>query len=270
MRPFFPTVLAALVAAAFTVSPHGAVAGTADARPLIGITVDVGGLERDGKFTLNSSYADAITSAGGIPLMLPPVEDLETTRRYVELCDGFVFSGGRDISPARYGDAEEHPTLKLLNPRRENFDISLIKAVFEAGKPILGVCLGSQELNVAMGGGLMQDIPSQTSTTINHKPGNSALHHEIEITTGSLLHDVVSTTSLQVNSIHHQASDRLGSGVVVMARAPDGIVEAFQVTTAKAFCVGVQWHPEALTEHPEHLAVYEALVKAAAENKAGR
>lgn len=265
MRTLFSLPVALLLA--WFAAP--AVADTA-AKPLIGITVDVSGMERTGKLTLGSSYADAITSAGGIPLLLPPVEDAEAAQRYVELCDGFVFSGGRDISPARYGDPADHPSVNLLNPRRENFDISLIKAVFAAGKPILGVCLGSQELNVALGGGLMQDIPSQTSSTINHKPGNFNLHHSIDITTGSLLHEIVSTTTLQVNSIHHQASDRLGSGVVVMARAPDGVVEAFEVEHAKAFCVGVQWHPEHLTEHPEHLAVYGALVKAAAEQKARR
>jgi putative glutamine amidotransferase len=220
----------------------------------------------DTRFALSSNYVDAVTSAGGIPLLLPPTLDDRAISRYVELCDGFVMTGGRDISPSRYGAETTHPTTNLLNPRRENFDFALIDAILAADKPVLGVCLGSQELNVALGGSMIQDLPSETSSTVEHKPGYREFAHEIHITTGTRMQDIVGTTTLQVNSIHHQACDRLGSGVLVMAKAPDGVVESFEVQN-KNFALGVQWHPEALTTAPEHLAVYEALVKAAEQQK---
>jgi putative glutamine amidotransferase len=233
------------------------------ARPVIGINTDVSGDDREGRIMLGHSYVDAITSAGGIPLLLPPVEnDPEAIKRYVAMCDGFLFTGGRDISPQRYNSDTTHPAINLLNPRRENFDFALMDAAVKSGKPVLGVCLGAQELNVAFGGSMIADLPTQTSSTINHKPGNGQLSHEVEITTGTRLHNLLSTTTLQVNSIHHQACDRLGQGLMVMAKAPDGVIEAFE-SEQHDFVVGVQWHPELLTEVPEHLAVYKALVEAA-------
>ncbi len=240
-----------------------ATSALAQAAPLIGINVDASGDSvTDTRFVLSSSYVDAITSAGGIPLLLPPALNPDAVARYAELCDGFLFTGGRDINPSRYGN-EMSTYTKLVNPRRENFDFALIDAVLAAKKPILGICLGSQELNVALGGSMIQDLPTETSSTVAHKPGNVENYaHFVEVTTGTKLQDITGTTTLQVNSSHHQACDRLGSGVLVMARAPDGIVESFQVEN-QPFAMGVQWHPEHLTTAPEHLAVYEALVKAA-------
>lgn len=231
-------------------------------RPVIGISVYFSGDDYNGRLSLGSQYVDAITSAGGLPMMLVPVDDPAMIKQYAEICDGFVFCGGPDISPLRYGADEISTTVKVLNPRRENFDIAMINAVLETDKPLLGVCLGSQELNVALGGSLIQDIPSETTSTINHKPGGSDFAHAIQVTTGTRLQDILGTTTLQVNSIHHQALDRLGSGVKVMARAPDGIVESFEVE-GKPFVMAVQWHPEALTEYPAQLAIYKALVDAA-------
>lgn len=231
-------------------------------RPVIGISVYYSGEDNRGRLSLGSQYVDTITSAGGLPMMLVPVDDPAMIKQYTEVCDGFVFCGGPDISPLRYGADEISTTVKALHPRRENFDIAMINAALEADKPILGVCLGSQELNVALGGSLIQDIPSETTSTIDHKPGGGDLAHEVHITTGSRLHDILSTTTLQVNSIHHQALDRLGSGVNVMARAPDGIVESFEVV-GKPFAMAVQWHPELISEDPQQLAIYKALVDAA-------
>ncbi len=240
-----------------------ATAALTQAAPLIGINVDASGDSvTNTRFVLSSSYVDAITSAGGIPLLLPAALNPDAVDRYIDLCDGFLVTGGRDISPNRYGD-EISTYTKLVNPRRENFDFALINAALVAKKPILGVCLGSQELNVALGGSMIQDLPTETSSTIDHRPGHMGQYaHQVEITTGTQLHDIIGTTTLQVNSSHHQACDRMGSGILVMARAPDGVVESFQVEN-QPFAMGVQWHPENLTTAPEHLAIYEALVKAA-------
>jgi len=222
----------------------------------------------DGRVSLNLNYIDAVTSAGGIPVLLPPTMAPEAIPMYVEMCDGFVMSGGRDINPARYGTTVSEHT-KLVNPRREHYDFALIEAVLIANKPILGVCLGSQELNVATGGSMIQDLPTETSSTINHRPGHGDHAHVVDITTGTRLQDIVGTTTLHVNSMHHQACDRLGSGVVVMARAPDGVVESFEIKNHD-FAMGVQWHPEAMTTESVQLKIYETLVEAAETNSRAR
>lgn len=246
-----------------------AIAMASYAGPLIGLNVDASGDDPEhARLSLSTSYVDAITSVGGIPVLLPASLDHTGISKYVELCDGFVMTGGRDITPSRYGDEMSTHT-NLLNPRRENFDFALIDAVLKANKPILGVCLGSQELNVALGGSMIQDLPTETSSTIDHRPGHADITaHTVDITTGTRLHDIIGTTTLSVNSLHHQACDRLGSGVLVAARAPDGVVESFQVENHD-FAMGVQWHPEATTS-TEHLAIYKALVEAAERNSRAR
>lgn len=245
-------------------------ARAAGGRPIIGINMDVASSRSDDESTassssvglrLSSSYVDAVTSAGGIPVVLPPVQDPAMIRRYVAMCDGFVFVGGADIDPARYG-AEPHPTVRFLHPRRESFDFALMDAVLKSRKPMLGVCGGCQELNVALGGTLIQDIPSETSSTINHKPGGRDFVHDIEIKPNTKLADLLATTSLSVNSIHHQAVGIAGKNIRISARAPDGTIEAIEMP-GQHFVLGVQWHPEALTQHPEHLGVYKGLVDAA-------
>lgn len=237
------------------------------AKPVIGISTDVGGHDPEhGHIGVGSQYVDAITSAGGIPLLLPSSLDLSAIPNYVKMCDGFVMTGGRDISPARYGDTTVSTYTELMNPRREQFDFALIDAILAAKKPVLGICLGSQELNVATGGALFQDLPTETTSTINHKPGGAKIVHEVAITTGTRLHDLLGTTTLQVNSIHHQACKSVGKDVLVAARAPDDVIESFQVKN-QPFALGIQWHPEALRDTPEQLKIYEALVKAAEEHK---
>lgn len=242
------------------------------AKPVIGINMDVRGEgESTGPVSLRitSAYVDAVTSAGGIAVVLPPVLERDAMRRHVALCDGFVFIGGGDINPERYGETS-HSSVRLLHPRREEYDLTLYELVLKSRKPVLGVCLGCQELNVALGGTLVQDIPSETSTTISHRQGGGRgdFAHAIEVIPGSKLEDVLGTTTVQVNSFHHQAVDTPGKGLRVAARAPDGVVEAIELP-GKRFALGVQWHPEGLTHHSEHLRVYEALVKAAARHRQG-
>lgn len=235
---------------------------SATTAPIIGINLDVGGDSTGSvRLALSGDYVDAITSAGGIPILLPPVYDPAAIERQVNLCQGFVFTGGRDINPARFGQPLD-PTTKLLNPRREEYDFALIDAVLKSGKPFLGICLGAQEINVALGGSLIQDIPSATSTTVVHRQDEIRENpaHEIQITTGTRLADVLGTTTLAVNSFHHQACDRPGAGVKIVARAPDGIVEGYEVEN-KAFGMGLQWHPEGMfTSATVHLKPYKALV----------
>ena len=122
---------------------------------------------------------------------------------------------------------------------------------------------------MALGGSMIQDLPTETSSTIDHKPGFATPSHEVEITTGTRLNDIIGSTTLQVNSMHHQACDKLGSGVLVAARAPDGVVESYEVQ-GYDFALAVQWHPEALMDVPEQLKIYQALVEAAERNSRAR
>jgi putative glutamine amidotransferase len=240
------------------------------ANPVIGISTDASGDNPDhAHLGVTSNYVDAITSAGGIPLLIPASLDLEAVPRYVELCDGFVMTGGRDIHPSRYGETTVSEKLDLMNPRREQFDFALIDAVLKADKPIVGICLGSQELNVALGGSLYQDIPSETSSTINHKPGGAQIVHDVTLTTGTHLRDIIGSSTLQVNSMHHQGCNRMAPDVLVAAQAPDDLVESFQVKN-QDFALGIQWHPEALPDVPQQQKIYQALVKAAETNSRAR
>jgi putative glutamine amidotransferase len=234
-------------------------------KPIIGINLEVSGetTSTGTRLSLGSDYIDAVTSAGGIPILLPALTSMADVSRHVQLCDGFVFTGGRDINPACYGQ-QPNPANKLLHPRRENYDLRLIREVLRAKKPILAVCLGCQELNVALGGTLIQDIPSETTSSLDHHQGETRheIAHEIFITTGSRLANLLSTTTLEVNSVHHQSCGRPGRGVLYTARAMDGIIESFEVKN-QPFAVAVQWHPEAITHYPGHLKLYRELVRAA-------
>ncbi len=244
----------------------GAPANPAPA-PLIGINMAIGDKEATENVSMStrSTYVDAVVKAGGVPIVIPPVLSEEHVARYVDLADGFVFVGGPDIDPARYGQ-DPHETWNPINPRREEFDFLLMERILESEKPILAVCLGAQELNVARGGTLIQDIPDLTDSTIDHRPRQPASEHAhpVIIEEGTLLHRLLGTTELGVNSMHHQAADEPGEGMIVSARAPDGIIEAIEIPS-HPFALGVQWHPERLTHEEPHLRIFLGLVDAARE-----
>lgn len=250
--------------------PFTAAAGdlSASRKPLIGINMDVNSSnERPATATARllvpTTYVDAVTRAGGVPIVLPPVASRDDVRRLVAAVDGIVLIGGGDITPARYGQAP-HEKTALINPRREHFDFLLIEEALRADKPILGVCLGMQELNVATGGQMIQDIEALTDSIIDHRPklGGDHLAHDVSLVEGTRLQALAELASFPVNSMHHQACVNLGEGVIVSARAPDGTIEGIEVTD-RAFAIGVQWHPEHLTDSPEHLGIFKGLVEAA-------
>jgi putative glutamine amidotransferase len=241
-----------------------------ESRPVIGINMAVPDQEKTRLTTLSiqSAYVDSVLAAGGTPIIVPPLLDLEMVEVYAELVDGFVFVGGPDINPARFGQ-EPHEAWKAINPRREEFDFAYMKAALETGKPVLGVCLGMQMLNVSQGGEMIQDIPALVETEINHRPDQpgTELAHDVRIREGSRLHEILGVKTLYVNSLHHQACIvKPETGVVVSALSPDGVIEAIELP-AHPFAIGVQWHPEYLTDAGAHLSIFEALVKKAAEAK---
>lgn len=215
-----------------------------DASPRIGLPVrmDPG---TDVQY-LSRHYADAVGACGGVPVLLPLVEQPEVRQELVAGLAGILLTGSSsDVDPRSYGAIPE-PACGPVQPLRDQLDFLLLERAFERGIPVLAICFGMQSLNVHLGGSLIQDIPSAIETPIRHQNPESGgvPSHEIEIANGSILERLARGVSAMVNSTHHQAVDRLGSGLEVMARAPDGIVEAVTVRAGEPFVLGVQWHPE--------------------------
>ena len=216
----------------------------------IGITtwprpVDVDGAPEPNE-TVPHAYVRAVHKAGGLPLLLPVLDDVGDLLAAV---DGVVVTGGGDVDPARYG-AEPHPETGGIDPARDDFDTVLWNELLARRIPTLGVCRAVQILNVVRGGTLHQHLPA-------HRLGNGL--HPVTVQPDSRLAEVVGTTELEVNSLHHQGVDRVGDGLVVTARSGDGGVEALEVEGAP-HVLAVQWHPELLRYRPEQLALFEDLV----------
>jgi putative glutamine amidotransferase len=231
-------------------------------RPLIGVTTSelrpsgAGTLRRQGEpdhpeMALGMTYLKAIERAGGVPVVLPPcVSDLDAL---ISRLDGVCLSGGPDLDPEAYGARVRHAELGPTEPSLDAFEIALAREALERRIPLLGICRGSQALNVACGGTLHQHVDGHRQS----EPG-CTVTHEVEVLEGTHLAGLIGPGAYAVNSFHHQAVRALGSGLKVAARADDGTVEAIE--GAGGFAVGVQWHAEALTD----LRLFEALVEAAA------
>ena len=233
-------------------------------RPLIGVfahaprTTDLWAGE-----TCPETYLIALENAGADPILLPAYDNDEALRRYVQLCDGFVLPGGIDINPLTYGE-DPHPRLQTNKLEFDECELHLIRIILESKKPVLGICRGSQILNVAFGGTLYQDIEAMHEGAQQHNqeevtPG--ATCHRIRIEDGSILAELYGT-EMRVNSFHHQAVKDLGAGLKATAHAYDGIVEGFQAEDYP-FVVGVQWHPEQETNADKHavLPIFKRLVE---------
>lgn len=223
-----------------------AVRAGAQSRPLIGITSVFECTDADtvGQLYTNMSYINAVLEAGGTPIVLPPVHSEETIDDYIVLLDGLVLVGGKDIPPHAYAE-KAHPTVDSLSARRFWFESRLISAwLNECEKPILGICLGCQFTNVMLGGSLIQDILSEIGEKINHRHEKGAVH-DITIQSDSRLFAILGEESCSVNSYHHQAVDQVGNNLKVVARAPDGVIEALELSGDR-FGLLVQWHPERL------------------------
>ena len=214
-------------------------------RPIIGITPEIA---ENGKVSLNYAYTHAIETAGGIPLVLPCTEDEALLDQLTALCHGFVFSGGEDIDPVRYGE-EKLPQCGEQALRRDAFDLAMFEKALASGKPILGICRGSQLINVALGGTLWQDLPSQQPSDIRHvqQEGQFEHSHSVNILPGTPLAAATGKERLTINSFHHQAAKALGKGLQVMATADDGTVEATWLPEHR-FLWSIQWHPERLSD----------------------
>lgn len=216
--------------------------------------------------TKTHDYEESVRRAGGEPVVLDPatVTPADVVRNF----DGLLLAGGGDVLPTIYGE-HPHETFSAAEAGRDEFELELVTRALEADMPVFAICRGIQVLNVARGGTLVQDIPSEISHAEQHdlREPRFAIAHDIWMTPGSLLEQLMRERieegdACAVNSRHHQAPKTLGKGLIVTATAPDGVVEAIE-DPSKRFCLGVQWHPENFWRTGEFRALFEGFVKAA-------
>lgn len=224
-------------------------------KPLIGITCTKVFLNPpyQGAF-VRDEYYTGIAKVGGLPLIIPLVEEEEIWQRIIDRVDGLMFTGGADIHPHFYGEGL-HPQTGELYPFRDRMELMAARYAMKLDKPILGICRGFQLLNVAKGGSLYQDINAQREGSYLHAqnaPRDEGTHY-VNIAKDSRLYDVFDTDRIFTNSFHHQAVKTLAKGLRQTAQADDGIIEGFE-STEHTFLMGVQFHPEGMWHtHPEML-----------------
>ncbi|MDR0757406.1 MAG: gamma-glutamyl-gamma-aminobutyrate hydrolase family protein, partial [Tannerella sp.] len=210
-------------------------------RPLIGLSTGQNGTSA----VLKASYIQAILKAGGVPALIPVMTDGAALREIVAGLDGLVMTGGEDVDPQWYGESPRQQ-LGEVDPERDRYDIKLVKLAADRNIPILGICRGEQLINVAFGGSLIQDIPTQAPhSTINHSQDEERRvgTHTVNICPDSRLHEIVKAENILVNSFHHQAVKVVAPGFEAVAFSDDGITEAIESTEGRSI-LGVQWHPE--------------------------
>lgn len=199
----------------------------------------------------NAAYTDAVDAAGLRPYILPVIDPAKADS-LLDGMDGLLLTGGEDVDPQRY-DAFPHPRLGDVHPERDALELALVLAAQARRIPTLAICRGIQVVNVALGGTLVQDIPSQWPGALPHDGEwpRSKRVHDVRVAPGSGLARALGVEQLTVNSFHHQAVARLATGLSAVAHAPDGIIEGIEWQDDNWWMVGVQWHPEELTHTPE-------------------
>jgi putative glutamine amidotransferase len=220
--------------------------------PLVAVTAS--SMVSDGarRVRVNQSYTDAILNAGLVPVVVPPIGDAAQAVRILDGVSGLVLTGGEDVDPARFGQPA-HPKTGAPHADRDACELNLVREAARRGIPTLAICRGIQTLNVGLGGTLIQDIPDQRPGTLTHdsKVARDTRVHEVGIDSGSALAAALGATSVRANSFHHQALDRVATGVRVVGHAPDGIIEGIESDDPRWWMLGVQWHPEDLVNTPE-------------------
>jgi putative glutamine amidotransferase len=250
-----------------------------DARPLIAVTTsevrtsDAITLTPQGEppqreMALGLRYLQALETAGAIPIVTPPLP-AELAKSLLTRVDGVCLSGGPDLDPQAYGE-RRHERTGPVESDLDEFELALARAADADGLPILAICRGMQVLNVARGGTLHQHLPDLQAGDIVHRQSAPATEttHRVTIRESSRIARMLERTHTDVNSFHHQGIARLGDGLVITGRAPDGTVEAIEAMD-REFVIGVQWHAETLVARPEQAALFKAFVEAASNRRAG-
>ena len=224
------------------------------------IGVVVCGIENQRQF-VSESYIKAIKSVGGLPLLLPLVKSKSVIHDYVELCDGFLFCGGGDITPLLFGQ-EPATGIGKTDITLDLFQIRLMREILEKEKPVLAICRGMQVLNVACGGSIYQDLNLVDFETINHMQTSLSrkdISHKVLFEPKTRLHQFFGPFAY-TNSYHHQAVQILGDDLIVSARTGDDVIEGIEMPS-HTFVVGVQWHPESMLEvSPNMKQLFQALI----------
>jgi putative glutamine amidotransferase len=220
------------------------------------------------ELALGLTYPDAIRLAGAVPVVIPPL-DAAAIEPLLDGLWGLCLSGGPDLHPAIYG-AEPHPELGPTEPELDRFEIALVRAAEAREMPVLAICRGLQVLSVARGGTLTQDLPALRPSDVEHRQPQPASTptHAVRLEATSLVAGCLGVRDAMVNSFHHQAVDRLGSGLRAVGWAPDGVIEAIEATD-RDFTVAVQWHAESMVRSPEQANLFAAFTEAAASYGAG-
>ena len=231
--------------------------------PLIGLTTYH--RNDDHKFDLPAEYVDAVRRAGGIPVLLPPGES--RWEDLLQRLDAVVLTGGGDLSPEAYG-GHDHPTLYMVDDERDASELALARRAVADGLPTLGICRGTQVLNVAMGGTLVEHLPDVVGEDVAHRaPPRDPIHHSVSVEQGSRLADAVGELEFDCASWHHQSLKDVAPGLEVVAHAPDGTIEAVELPS-HPWLLAVQWHPElTAAEDPIQQRLFEALTEAARRHR---
>ncbi len=232
--------------------------------PTIGVTLDSekpGGYSKYPWYALRTNYMDAVAATGGLPIALPHNADL--AEAMLDRIDALIVTGGAfDVDPSLYGDAGRHGTVTLKEGRTAA-ELALVRGALARNMPVLGICGGEQLLAVALGGTLIQHIPDAIPNALDHEQKNPRNEpgHEVAVVPGTLLHRIVGSTGMNVNTSHHQAVRAPGPRAIVNATSPDGVIEGIEEASYR-FCLGVQWHPEFFID-PGDRRIFDALAAAA-------
>jgi putative glutamine amidotransferase len=231
-------------------------------KPLIGLNADYRAAKKDAPaFSyVCAGYFDAIVKAGGLPIVVPPLDEQDDLDRILDLLDGLVMIGGADLDPRRDGFML-HPSVRLLDSRRETFDRRLVRMASERRLPLFGIGVGMQLLNISEGGNVFLHIPEDMPKALPHRDSLDPAHrHALEVVQGTLMERVYGEGEIRVNSTHHMAIDEVAPGFMVTARCPDGIVEAIESTQPDWFALGTQFHPESESASALDLRIFEEFV----------
>jgi len=234
-------------------------------RPLIGIPCQGNLRSAYRRFCVGQSYCRALEMAGGAPVLIPLLSDEQALWDIYQRLDGLLLAGGGDIAPHHFGQVRT-AKVSYVDPPRDRVEMLLVRRAVADDLPVLAICRGIQVLNVALGGTLYQDIPSQIPHALRHNfhpdhPRNF-LGHEVVVQDETRLAHILGASCIRVNSFHHQAVKEVSSELCVAAFAPDGVIEAVEAQDRR-FVVGVQWHPEELVrDDPRMVRLFKALVEA--------
>lgn len=240
-------------------------------KPLVGINTDFrkGQGKHPSHSVVTAGYFDRISRAGGIPVLLPPLESEVDLEQVLNTLDAFVMIGGNDYDPRRDGYVV-HPSMKLMDPRRETFDRSLVEAISRRRMPLLAIGAGLQLLNVIHKGSLFYNIPDDLPEALPHRDSHDNAHrHGLVVEAGSLMDKVYGDGEIRVNSRHHIAIDEVASPFKVTARCSDGVVEAIESMDEDWFVIGTQFHPESDAASALDLRIFELFIEGILEQRAG-